>query len=180
MNQSEKIIWRREFDTGIAEIDLQHRTLVKMFNKANAELRDDSRRCVWENVTHEFLGYTLFHFWTEEDLAAQYGYEQERDAEAAAHFAEHRAFSAEISEVRTRFRAGERIPKADFIDFLRSWLTTHIIDSDQWLVAFILEKQRQASASLCLRSTSEALAGSARGRSPGGACRETGRTQPPP
>ncbi|MBI2276959.1 MAG: bacteriohemerythrin [Dechloromonas sp.] len=167
MNHSEKIIWRREFDTGVAEIDEQHRTLVKMFNKARSELRDDSSRSVWENVTHEFLGYALFHFWTEEDLAAQYGYEQERDAEAAAHFAEHRAFAAEIIDLRARFRAGGCPRKADFIDFLRNWLTTHIIESDQWLVAFILDKQRQAS---------QALGASARGRSPGGGYRETDRT----
>lgn len=169
MNQTEKIIWCRDFDTGIAEIDEQHRSLVKMFNRANAQLSDDSSRGAWENVTHEFLGYALYHFWTEEDLAAQYGYQQERDAEAAAHFAEHRAFADEITALRNRFRAGERLRKADFIGLLRSWLGNHIVNSDQWLVAFILEKQRQAGVS---------LAASGAARTPGGAYRETDRTLP--
>lgn len=144
MNPTEKMIWRREFETGIAEIDLQHRTLVKMFNRVNVELREDSGRTVWENITHELLGYALYHFWTEEDLAAQYGYDQERYAEATAHFDEHRSFTETINEIRSRIRTGERIPKADLIDFFRSWLSNHIVDSDQWLVAFILKKQREA------------------------------------
>jgi len=148
MNPTGKMVWRREFDTGIAEIDSQHRALVKMFNKANVELRDDSSRGVWENLTHEFLGYALFHFWTEEDLAAQYGYDQEKNDEATAHFNQHLLFAEKINEIRTRFRQGERLPRAVLIDFLRDWLSTHIIDSDKWLVAFILEKQRQASEML--------------------------------
>jgi len=145
MQSTEKMIWRRDFETGIAEIDAQHRTLVKMFNRVNAELRDDSGRAVWENVTHELLGYALFHFWTEEDLAVQYGYDQEKYADASAHFDEHRSFAETINDIRRRFRAGEWIAKSELIDYLRDWLASHIVDSDQWLVAFILEKQRLAA-----------------------------------
>lgn len=144
MKPAAKMMWRREFETGIAEIDFQHRTLVKMYNKINAELREDSGRAVWENVTHELLGYALFHFWSEEDLAVQYGYDQERHADAAAHFDEHRDFAETINDIRMRFRAGKCVEKSELIDFLRDWLSRHILDSDQWLVAFILEKQRQA------------------------------------
>src|SRR5574343_1312895 len=115
MQTTEKLKWRREFETGIAEIDLQHRTLVKMFNRVNTELRDDSGRAVWENVIHELLGYALYHFWTEEDLAAQYGYDQEKYADASAHFDEHRSFAESINDIRSRFRAGERIAKSELI-----------------------------------------------------------------
>lgn len=145
MQTTEKMKWRREFETGIAEIDLQHRTLVKMFNRMNTELRDDSGRAVWENIIHELLGYALYHFWTEEDLAAQYGYDQEKNADASAHFDEHRSFAESINDIRSRFRAGERVAKSELIDYFRDWLANHIVDSDQWLVAFVLEKQRQAA-----------------------------------
>lgn len=134
--------WSREFETGIAEIDLQHHNLVKMFNQASSELREDSGRGVWENITHEFQGYALYHFWTEEDLAAQYGYAPEKNAAAAAHFEQHRLFSEEISKIRQRIRSGAHIAKADYLAFLRDWLSQHITDSDRWLVAFVLEKQR--------------------------------------
>lgn len=145
MQTTEKMKWRREFETGIAEIDLQHRTLVKMFNRMNTELRDDSGRAVWENIIHELLGYALYHFWTEEDLAAQYGYDQEKNADASAHFDEHRSFAESINDIRSRFRAGERVAKSELIDYFRDWLANHIVDSDQWLVAFVLEKQRLAA-----------------------------------
>lgn len=144
MNLVGKLVWQREFDTGVTEIDLQHRTLFRMFNKVNLQLRDDSSRDVWEEVIHELLGYALFHFWCEEDLATRYGYDQEKHADAIAHFNEHLAFAETMNDMRSRLRAGERIPKARLIDFLRDWLSRHVTDSDQWLLAFILEKQRQA------------------------------------
>lgn len=144
MNLVGKLVWQREFETGVSEIDLQHRTLFKMFNKVNLQLRDDSSRDVWEEVIHDLLGYALFHFWCEEDLATRYGYDQEKHVDATAHFNEHLAFAEAMNDMRSSLRAGERIPKAKLIDFLRDWLSRHITDSDQWLLAFILEKQRLA------------------------------------
>lgn len=144
----EPIIWNRDFDTGIAEIDFQHRNLVRMFNKADAGLSDESSVGVWEHVLHEFLGYAIYHFWTEEDLAHQYGYGREKMDEAAEHFEHHRSFAEQINLIRARMRSGEKIRKAELIDYLRDWLTHHIVDNDTWLVAFILEKQRQASRAL--------------------------------
>lgn len=144
MSPIERFVWCREFETGIAEIDLQHHNLVKMFNKANAELLEDSNRIVWENVTHEFHGYLLYHFWTEEDLAARYGYGQEKSAEASAHFEQHRLFTEEIVKIRKQIRSGEKVSKAEYIGLIRDWLSNHITDNDQWLIAFILEKQRLA------------------------------------
>lgn len=144
MNPVKKLCWLREFETGIGEIDLQHRTLLKLFNKVNLELREDSSSDVWERVLHELLGYALYHFWCEEDLAKQYGYDQEKHTDATAHFDEHLAFAETINDLRAHLRAGERLAKATLIDFLRDWLARHITDSDQWLVAHILEKQRLA------------------------------------
>ena len=140
---ADRIVWSRDFETGIAEIDTQHHNLVKMFNKANSELREDSGRNVWERISREFHGYLLYHFWTEEDLAAQYGYDVERSAEAASHFEEHRQFAETIAELRKRLHAGERILKSDYLALLKTWLLEHITHNDQWLVAFLLEKQRQ-------------------------------------
>lgn len=144
MNQVGKLVWQREYDTGVTEIDLQHRTLFRMFNKVDLLLRDDSSRDVWEEVIHELLGYALFHFWCEEDLATRYGYDQEKHVDATAHFDEHLAFAEAMNDMRSRLRAGEHIPKAELIDFLRDWLSRHVTDSDQWLLEFILEKQRQS------------------------------------
>ncbi|MCG2578294.1 bacteriohemerythrin [Dechloromonas sp. XY25] len=144
MNLVGKLVWQREYDTGVTEIDLQHRTLFRMFNKVNLELRDDSGRDVWEQAIHDLLGYALFHFWCEEDLATRYGYDQEKHADAIEHFNEHLAFAEAMNDMRSRLRTGERISKAALIDFLRDWLSRHVTDSDQWLLAFILDKQRQA------------------------------------
>ena len=93
MNPAEKLIWQRQFETGIAEIDQQHRALLKLFNKVNLELRADSSQAVWERVLHELLGYALYHFWCEEDLAKQYGYDQEKHSDASAQLDAHLSFA---------------------------------------------------------------------------------------
>lgn len=148
-----KLCWQREFETGIVEIDSQHRTLLKMYNRIALELREDSSRAVWERVLHELLGYALYHFWCEEDLARQYGYEHEKHADATAHFNEHLSFAETLNDLRSRLRAGEKLPRATLIDFLRDWLVQHIADSDQWLVAFVLDKQRQAGERIAASAT---------------------------
>jgi hemerythrin len=143
ITSADRIVWSRDFETGIAEIDTQHLNLVKMFNKANAELREDSGRNVWERITREFHGYLLYHFWTEEELAAQYGYDVERSAEAASHFEQHRQFAESIAGLRKRIHASEQILKCDYLSLLKNWLFEHITHNDRWLVAFLLERQRQ-------------------------------------
>lgn len=140
-NTTEVIAWCSDFDTGIAEIDLQHRMLIDTFNRATAELRDDSGLGTWEYVAHEFLGYAVYHFSTEERLAAAHGYDVEESAEALAHYEEHRSVLAQLGQVRARFRSEGCASKAEFISFLRSWLLKHILQSDQRLTAFIRAKQ---------------------------------------
>ena len=147
MNSPETIVWRSNFETGVAEIDEQHRILVNTLNDANAKLRDDSDFDIWERCTRDLLSYALYHFNTEETLAAKYGYNNEESADAMSHWQQHRSFSAKVVQVREGLKSGNRISKNDLIAFLNGWLVDHILTTDHCLAAFICEKRRQLEAS---------------------------------
>ena len=55
-------------------------------------------------------------------------------AGAARHVAEHQDFVAQVTAVQARFRAGEHMLLGlDLTEFLRAWLTTHILGTDRQL-----------------------------------------------
>lgn len=144
-SSTELIVWSKDFETGIAEIDFQHRNLINTFNRAGAELGDDSNEVIWERFTYELLSYSLYHFSTEEKLAAQHAYDLENVAAAQAHQAQHRYYTTQLTAIREQLRLGVLVEKAQFLDFLRNWLIDHILHTDQLLAAFIHEKARQNS-----------------------------------
>jgi hemerythrin-like metal-binding protein len=142
-SSTELIVWSQDLETGIAEIDFQHRNLVDTFNRAGAELGDDSNEVVWERFTYELLSYALYHFSTEEKLATQHAYDQENEEEAQAHQAQHRYYTKQLTAIREQLRLGVLVEKARFLDFLRNWLIEHILHTDQQLATFIHDKARQ-------------------------------------
>lgn len=64
----------------------------------------------------------------------QYGYPQERQ-----HLAMHEDLVKRALEYKRRFEAGEAIG-TDLVNFVRDWLTQHILKSDRALADFINKK----------------------------------------
>lgn len=135
------IEWRAELETGVPEIDRQHRYLVEAINNANLRLRDDPEVDQVEQITKDLLGYAIYHFETEEDLMQQYGYAAAAGADAALHQKQHRDFSASVIAVRDRLREGQPISREELLSFLNGWLLNHIMNTDQKLGAFIRQKR---------------------------------------
>ena len=57
-------VWSQIFETGIAEVDAQHRRLVELVNDLGEEIdRGDSRKL--DFVLQELAQYTVYHFGSE-------------------------------------------------------------------------------------------------------------------
>ena len=65
--------WVPELDTGIAEIDTQHKRIVDYINKLH-ELRQTHHRERLAEVIAEMVDYTISHFAFEEALMESAGY----------------------------------------------------------------------------------------------------------
>ena len=121
------LVWVPELDTGIAEIDRQHRRIVDYINRLY-ELRSSPDREGLGDVIGEMIDYTVSHFVFEETLIENAGY-----MFAGPHKKVHELFTRRVSEMQTRFDAGEDVA-AELHGMLSRWLCNHIRNEDHGYV----------------------------------------------
>lgn len=125
--------WSDTFNTGITQIDEQHRTLVRLLNQLHQSIQERKSKEVSGQILRELTEYTVKHFGLEEQLmqASQY-----------AGFAEHRRLHAEliaqIQGMRQKYDAGQTSISFELLHFLRLWLTKHIGESDKRFGAYFV------------------------------------------
>ncbi len=120
------ISWTDAFNTNIAEVDAQHRTLVEMVNRLHSAVRAGKDREALAEVLGGLIAYTKTHFEYEERLMSAHDY-----PEFAPHKAEHDRLTRQVIEFERRFRE-ERAPVTiEVIMFLHDWLLKHILTEDK-------------------------------------------------
>lgn len=134
------LVWKPDFSTGVAIIDDQHKVLINMLNEASSKLTDRSPLEDFATIVQGLLNYAGYHFGTEERFISERGYAKDVADEAAEHIAQHRDFAGKVMAVKAQIAAGQRIPKAELVGFLRDWLVNHILNTDKKLGAFICSK----------------------------------------
>ncbi|MFO7594620.1 MAG: bacteriohemerythrin [Pseudomonadota bacterium] len=116
--------WSERLNTGITEIDNQHRVIADYINALyNAKQTDDLSEV--DKVLAGLVGYTVNHFSFEEQLMEQAGYEFLRP-----HQRVHELFIKRIGEYRDRFSRGEDITD-ELLTLLKGWLGNHIEQEDR-------------------------------------------------
>ncbi len=116
--------WSPDLDTGIAEIDTQHRTLADLINSLN-DARHGADSSQIGDVLNALADYTINHFSFEEQLMEEAGYPHLR-----AHQRIHQLFINRITEYRERFDNGENVTD-DLLTLLKGWLASHIQQEDR-------------------------------------------------
>lgn len=129
------IRWDNTFSVGIAEIDEQHKRLVDMTNELYDAMRQKQGKKVLSQILDKMTEYAVMHFATEEKYFVRFFY-----PETDQHRKEHMEFKKKIKELRTRFDADEIGITGEVIDFLSTWLKTHIKGSDKKYGPFLNEK----------------------------------------
>ena len=120
--------WEKNFETGNALIDGQHK---KLFQLAQQILDIDgfaSRKEKVEKAINFLLNYALRHFETEEKIMLDSDY-----PEYASHKAIHADFIKEVIQFANRFNEeGDTDSISDTIDgFLLDWIKNHIMCCDK-------------------------------------------------
>lgn len=116
--------WNDSLDTGIAELDAQHRTLADHINSLYIARQVGDEKQVGEVLT-ALAEYTVKHFSFEEQLMAEADYTYLR-----AHQRIHQLFINRIMEYRNRFENGESVTD-DLLNLLKNWLANHIEQEDR-------------------------------------------------
>lgn len=118
------IEWTQELETGIREIDRQHRQFVNLINELDDAIQTgnaDGIRHVIEGV----LNHTVTHFEFEEELMQKAGF-----SSLKAHQQSHEFFMRKIAVLRGNFNAGESVSKL-LLSILKGWLANHIKGEDR-------------------------------------------------
>ncbi|WP_284336571.1 bacteriohemerythrin [Comamonas sp. NoAH] len=127
--------WMPELNTGIDEIDVQHRRIVDYINRLY-ELRETPDRNVLGEVINETVDYTLSHFAFEESMIEEAGY-----MFSGPHKRVHELFTRRVGEFQARFEAGEDVAN-ELHGMLSRWLFNHIRNEDHGYVDAVKSYQR--------------------------------------
>jgi len=129
--------WVSSLDTGIREIDVQHRRIVNYINRLS-ELQGSSDRAAQADVINELVDYTMSHFAFEEEVMNNAGY-----MFLGPHKRVHEIFTRKVAEMQKRFEAGEDVID-DMLGMLSRWLFNHIRNEDHNYVDVVKTYQRMA------------------------------------
>ncbi|MDO5288952.1 MAG: bacteriohemerythrin [Pseudomonadota bacterium] len=127
--------WVPELDTGIAEVDVQHRRIVHYINKLHG-LRQTHERAALGEVIAELVDYTISHFAFEEALMESAGY-----IFSVPHKKVHDLFTRKVAQLQARFDAGEDVTE-ELHSMLSRWLFNHIRNEDHGYVEAVRAYQR--------------------------------------
>jgi hemerythrin len=133
------IHWSQKFETGVADIDREHRHLVDLANSLCASLERPEPH-ILQAVFMQLAGYICHHLVSEETLAAHYRVDaalQERLQQ------EHQAFVAEIGRLQKQIES-EPVQTAQTLHAcLRSFINNHVLVTDFELAAALPKEHPQ-------------------------------------
>lgn len=118
--------WKDEMSVKVDEIDKQHQVLIKMINDLHDAMKAGKQKEELSNIINEMVEYTDYHFSTEEKYFQKFEYPN-----IVQHKKEHRNFVKEVVDFKKKFDANQLFLSMKIMNFLKNWLITHIMDSDQ-------------------------------------------------
>ena len=160
LNTIEIFPWNRNFETGIAEVDAQHRRLVALLNTLVSHLTVQADAPTLNAIFDELSDYAVNHFASEEQIW------QEAFGDDAWELQHHDSHTGFIDEV-LRLRAEEGVKPLedvieDIVSFLTHWLALHIIESDKRMAKAVLALRRGATLAQAKQTADEQMSGATR------------------
>lgn len=126
--------WHEGFETGIDEIDNQHKQLISLLNKLADSLTQDESFEV-EDTFKELGNYAMYHFESEELIWNEY---IKSDLLTNNHKEFHASFLPKVQEIKESNKDKSiYVIAEEILLFLIRWLAFHIIDEDKRLALII-------------------------------------------
>jgi hemerythrin len=120
------LLWDAQYETQVAEIDLQHQYFLHLINRLASELltsKDDKYR---SRLLDELCRYAAFHFVSEENLMLKFNYP---DLEA------HRKLHLSLLDRLSSHSIKDSVE--ELLDFLVDWFVQHTIHEDHRIGEFL-------------------------------------------
>jgi hemerythrin len=123
--------WTDSYSVNVQRLDDEHKKLFAIINELHEGMKAGRGKDVLQSVLDQLLSYTEQHFKDEEGLLQRAAYPA-----LIAHRALHEEFVSKVKGFRKDFQSGAAAISVDVLEYLRNWLTQHIMGTDhQYTVA---------------------------------------------
>jgi len=127
--------WSNDYKVHIAQIDSQHHHLVALVGRLITAMKEGKGSDVLGRILTEVISYTQTHFAAEEHLLRAHAY-----PDYAAHRQQHESLTKQVNTLYERFQKKEIALTIEVAQFLKDWLTHHILGTDKHYSQFLLSK----------------------------------------
>lgn len=129
------ITWEEKLSVGVETFNKEHQKLIQLINTLHEAMRSGTGKLVIGETLNELIKYTQSHFAHEEELMKKHQYPN-----FSMHKKEHDELTNKVIELNTKFETGEMILTIEVMQFLKDWLTKHILETDKQYGAFFSSK----------------------------------------
>jgi hemerythrin len=129
------ITWNDSLSVNIREFDEHHKKIVGLLNDLFDAVSTRKGSSAIGPVLGELIDYTSYHFAAEEKLMNGHSFPW-----AAGHKLEHDALTAKVLDFQRQFTEGKAMVDLALLNFLKDWLTKHIMGTDKKYSPFLNEK----------------------------------------
>lgn len=128
------IEWNKELSVDIQELDEQHKVLVDILNRLHEAIITRTDTDIIDDIFTELVQYTLVHFAVEESLMRIFDYPLYED-----HKKHHEQLTKQVIDLQRKARKGDITASMSLWQFLKKWLTNHILIEDKKYSLFFLK-----------------------------------------
>jgi len=118
--------WKQEYSVGNDLMDKQHQVLIEMINKMHDAMKVGKGSVEAGIIATEMIDYSAMHFAAEEALMKKHQYAALND-----HIKEHKAFMEKAAVFQKEINSGSFTLSMEITNFLKDWLTNHILVNDK-------------------------------------------------
>jgi hemerythrin len=127
--------WSDKYSVNIKEIDEQHKKLIGIINDLHDAMSKGKSNDVLSHVLQDLIDYTRLHFAREERIMSMHGY-----TDYAAHKAVHEDLVRQVTKFDKEFREEKFGLSIQMMNFLKDWLSKHILETDKKYSPFLNSK----------------------------------------
>lgn len=160
MNPIDIFPWNEHFETGIEEIDNQHKRLVQLINLLASHAAFQSDIPTLNVIFDELAQYAAYHFSCEEAIWQSHFPGQSL---VAGHQETHVGFMDAVAEIKYEGRE-QPVDQVvgNVLGFLTRWLASHILDSDRYMAYLITAQEAGKTLAEAEQYAKEQLSGANR------------------
>ena len=139
-NNPEIIVWDNKYNTGINEIDSQHKQLISLTNDLYSACiaKNDELFTTFKDAMGKMVAYVNFHFNMEIKLMKAINYPNMTE-----HKKMHDKLIEDIVQAANDFKEGKKFVANKFVHTLIDWICSHIAFYDKQYALFILDQKKK-------------------------------------